>query len=97
MWPLVAGGRFTGYSALIDFGVVSGLVRYLAQHAARGASGRLPNLVAGGAAGVGFGLRYTVMLRWLPLLDAFDVHLLEHTLRLGKLRSFQRMTRHMPR
>ena len=48
LWGLV--GIFTGYVALLDFGMSSGFAKYIAEHAARGEYNRVSNIVSTGLA-----------------------------------------------
>ncbi|NUM54362.1 MAG: polysaccharide biosynthesis C-terminal domain-containing protein [Candidatus Hydrogenedentes bacterium] len=54
---------------------------------------RMTSVALLGAGAVVFGLTYLALIRYLPFLDAFDAHFLEHTLKLERVPGFSLVTR----
>ena len=68
---------------------IPGIIATVAvEFSVHGHAGRLPNLLAAGAAAAIFGLSYLALLWLFPFLDRFDVDFLDKTLRVGRLPGF---------
>ncbi|MBI1319392.1 MAG: oligosaccharide flippase family protein [Candidatus Hydrogenedens sp.] len=67
LWSMVA--VFTGYAALLDFGIGSGFTKYVAEHTARGEDAQISQLVSTGL--IFYALLGTALVAVLwPLVDA---------------------------
>ena len=62
LWGLV--GIFTGYVALLDFGMSSGFAKYIAEYAARGEYDRVSNIVSTGLAAYALLGLFLLVLLW---------------------------------